>query len=75
MNASLEHQVNTNKQTRVLRFSEVVRLIGLSRSQIRRLELAGKFPGKIRLGPHSVGYLAHEIEAYLIDLAGRRTNG
>lgn len=64
--------MGSEKQTRILRFADVILQIGLSRSQIRRLELAGKFPRKIRLGPHSIGYFAHEVEDFLDELSSRR---
>jgi predicted DNA-binding transcriptional regulator AlpA len=31
------------------------------------------FPAKIRLGPHSIGYLENEIEDFLAGLASRRS--
>lgn len=64
--------MKSTKQTKVLRFREVVSQIGLSGSQLRRLEAAGSFPQKIRLGAHSIGYLEHEIEAFVDELSARR---
>jgi predicted DNA-binding transcriptional regulator AlpA len=49
----------------VLRESERFRLTGLSRVQAWRLEREGKFPRRIKLGENSVGWLAHEIQAWI----------
>lgn len=40
----------------------------LSRSTIYARIAAGKFPKPVRLGPRAVGWLEHEIEAYLAAL-------
>jgi prophage regulatory protein len=39
--------------------------IVLGRRHLRRLEAAGKFPKRIKIGEHRVGWLADEIEAYI----------
>jgi prophage regulatory protein len=41
---------------RLIRKPEVRKITGLSDSTIRRKELEGEFPKRIRLGPNSVGY-------------------
>lgn len=46
--------------------------ITISPSTLLRLEAAGKFPRRIRLGHHSVAWLATEIEAHIAQLAGAR---
>jgi prophage regulatory protein len=50
---------------RVLRKAEVLRITGLSASTIARLEERGKFPGRLRLGSHAVGWRAEEIEEWI----------
>lgn len=50
---------------RVLRLPQVRERTGLSKMTIGRLEKAGGFPKRIRLGENSVGWAEHEIEAWL----------
>ena len=57
---------------KVLRTRDVADVTGLSRVTIWRLERAGDFPNRIRLGQNSVGWLQDEIEAWLINR--RQTN-
>lgn len=46
--------------------------INLSPSTLLRLETAGKFPKRIRIGDHSVAWIASEVFAHLEILAGQR---
>ena len=50
-----------------LRLPDVIRLTGLSRSQIYRLEAAHQFPRRIALTARTTAWMAHEIEAWLSD--------
>jgi len=49
----------------IIRRPEVCRLTGLSYSTIYRLERAGRFPQRRRLGEHSVGWLRDEVETWI----------
>jgi prophage regulatory protein len=51
----------------VLRRKEVERIVGLSRSELYRRVSAGTFPAPIALGVRSVGWLRHEVAAWLSD--------
>jgi prophage regulatory protein len=53
------------KTERVLRKPEVFNKVSLSDPTIWRLEKLGKFPGRIQLGGHSVGWLESEIDRWL----------
>ena len=44
-----------------------------SPSTLLRWEAAGRFPKRVRLGEHSVAWLASEIEAHITQLAAART--
>jgi len=48
-----------------MRIDEVVMRVGLSRPTLWRLEKAELFPKRRQLGPHSVGWIAEEVEAWL----------
>ena len=57
---------------RVLLKKEVVARVGYSAMHISRLEKAGKFPKRLKLGPNRVGWLVSEIEDWLRDKAEAR---
>ena len=46
--------------------------LNLSPSTLLRLEAAGKFPKRIRVGEHSVAWLASEIHGHIASLAAER---
>lgn len=51
---------------RFLRFPDVQKLVGLSRTTIWRLEQEGKFPARKKLGENSVAWLEEEIEKWIL---------
>lgn len=53
---------------RVLRLPEVENICGIKKSTIRRHELAGTFPARIRIGSRSVGWKLSEIKQWLDNL-------
>lgn len=57
---------NGQTELRVLRRSDVERLLGVSRSQVYALVAAGRLPKPISLfGGRSVGWLFHEVQEAL----------
>lgn len=50
---------------RILRQRELLALIGLSRVTIWRLERAGLFPQRRRIGRNAIGWLKSDIDAWL----------
>lgn len=56
----------------VLREADRYRLTGLSRVSAWRLERLGQFPRRIQLGQNSVGWLKHEIQAWIKTKAAGR---
>jgi prophage regulatory protein len=52
---------------KLLRLPEVVALTGLSRMTLWRLERAGRFPARRRLGANSVAWLDSDVESWMID--------
>lgn len=46
--------------------------LNLSPSTLLRLEAAGQFPKRVRIGAHSVAWLASEIDAHIAKLAAER---
>lgn len=59
---------------RFLRFPNVASETGLSRSTIRRLELAGDFPKRCRLSGNAMGWWSGEIDRWKADRL-RRSGG
>ena len=55
----------------IIRETERYRLTGLSRVTWWRLEKIGKAPKRIQLAENSVGWLKHEVLAWLERQAGR----
>ena len=61
------------RETKILRWADLAPVLGLSRMTIYRLEKAGEFPKRIRLASgNSVGWLEHEVEAWLADRMANR---
>lgn len=56
------------KTLTVLRLTQVLAKTSLSKTTIYRLEAAGKFPKRVRLGENSTGWYAHEIDDFLATL-------
>jgi len=50
----------------ILRFPAVRELTGLSRSTLWRFQQQGTFPKPVKLGENSIGWLASEVEAWLL---------
>lgn len=50
---------------RIIREDECRQLTSLGRSTRRRMEIEGKFPCRIQLGPNSVGWRLSEITEWL----------
>jgi prophage regulatory protein len=50
---------------RFLRLPRVEDRTGLKHSQIHTLEVAGKFPKRIKISERASGWLEHEIDAWI----------
>lgn len=49
----------------ILRLPEVMRLTGLSRSSIYRLESQGQFPARVKLAESASGWKAEQIQEWI----------
>lgn len=56
----------------ILRRRVVTSRTGLSSSSLNRLELAGNFPPRVRLGPCAVGWLEDEVTQWIADRVSAR---
>lgn len=58
---------------RIIRKPELLNMMGLSDPTIYRMEKAGKFPQRIRLGGNSCGWLQSEVDAWISEKAAARS--
>ena len=58
--------------SRIIRKPELFARLALSDATIWRMERAGKFPRRIKLGSNSVGWFDNEIDAWLEKKAEER---
>jgi prophage regulatory protein len=56
----------------IYRIGTVIRITGLSRSSIYRLEALNQFPKRVKLGASAVGWRSKDIHAWV---AGRKPAG
>ena len=56
----------------MLRARDVLRIIGLSRSTLKRMVLEGRFPKPVRLSPRRIGWPARDVKAWLDDAEDAR---
>jgi prophage regulatory protein len=52
-------------EDRIMRFPEIRKIIGLSRSTIFRMEKARQFPVRIQLGKNSVGWRLSSVQKWI----------
>jgi predicted DNA-binding transcriptional regulator AlpA len=71
---NMEHQSEQAVGGRLLYSREHLPRLGinLSNSTMLRLEAAGQFPKRVRIGAHSVAWLAAEIHEHIAKLAAER---
>ena len=60
-----------HKGIRILRFPEVIRKTGLSRSELYNRQRSGDFPGRVPLGRRTVGFDESEVDDYLCGIIRR----
>lgn len=51
--------------TRIIDWKVLKTMVPYCRQQIQRMENEGRFPLRVRLGPHRVGWLLSEVEEWL----------
>lgn len=57
---------------KVLRYPQLRELVGFSRMHLGRLEAAGRFPKRVRLGPNTVAWVEAEVQNWLERRAAER---
>lgn len=66
------HMNNRNLKAKVLRRTDVEKMIGLSRSTIYKMIADGDFPHPIKIGARAVGWLESDICQWLNERSGGR---
>ena len=61
-------KLSHNKPDRILRWPEVQKINGKSRTTTWRDEQEGKFPRRRQIGPNAIGWLESEINEWLSEL-------
>lgn len=56
----------------LIRSGEIETIVPYSMNHIRRLEEAGQFPKRVRVGANRVGWVRAEVEQWLNDRMGER---
>jgi prophage regulatory protein len=57
--------MSTPSNARIVRMRELIRMTGLPRSHIYRLQAEGRFPRSVKLDIRSVGWLEQEVIDWL----------
>jgi prophage regulatory protein len=65
----MDHRPITNT---LIRSGEIETIVPYSMNHIRRLEEAGQFPKRVRVGANRVGWVRAEVEQWLNDRMGAR---
>lgn len=72
---SLEANARQSGAPGLIRWPEVVRRTGLSRSAIERLLREGRFPAARRVGARAVAWIDEEISAWISELPRAEVGG
>lgn len=58
---------------RIIRKPELLNILGLSDPTVYRMEKAGRFPKRLRLGGNSCGWLQSEVDGWIAERAAARS--
>ena len=62
----------SKEELRLVRLPVVEELTGLKKSEIYDRISRGEFPRQVPLGPKTVAWVLHEVQAYVADLVRQR---
>jgi prophage regulatory protein len=51
---------------RILRLAQVIEATGLGKTKLYELQASGDFPMRVQITNHSVGWVAEEVQAWLL---------
>ena len=58
-------ELSTVSEDRIVRAKDIGDVTGLSEDTVRRLELVGQFPARLRLSPGTTGYRLSEVMEWM----------
>lgn len=58
---------------RILRLGQVIEVTGLGKTKIYELQAAGQFPMRVQITAHTVGWVEHEVQAWLTGRVATRS--
>ena len=67
--------VEVKTAQRIIRKPELLNILGLSDPTVYRMEKAGRFPKRLRLGGNSCGWLQSEVDGWISERAAARSEG
>lgn len=67
-----EQEPSAFEDVRILRFPDVVRKTGMSKSDIYGRIRRNEFPEPVQLGPRSIGFVEREVNGWLHGLISKR---
>ncbi len=62
------------KAIRILRLAQVLDVTGLGKTKIYELQSAGNFPMRVQMTSHCVGWIEHEVQAWLAQRVAARSD-
>lgn len=63
----------SNAPIRILRLGQVIEVTGLGKTKIYELQAAGHFPMRVQITAHTVGWVEHEVQAWLASRVATRS--
>ena len=64
---------SSNAPIRILRLGQVIEVTGLGKTKIYELQAAGQFPMRVQITAHTVGWVEHEVQAWLASRVATRS--
>lgn len=58
---------------RLLRLAQVIDMTGLGKTKIYELQAEGSFPMRVQITAHTVGWVEHEVQAWLANRVAARS--
>ena len=58
---------------RILRLPQVLNVTGLGKTKIYELQSQGRFPMRVQITSHSVGWIEQEVQAWLVNRVATRS--
>jgi prophage regulatory protein len=62
-----------NAPIRILRLGQVIEVTGLGKTKIYELQAVGQFPMRVQITAHTVGWVEHEVQAWLASRVATRS--